>query len=204
MSKNRVKTLSVSEAEMALKNGDSVLYVVNSTEPSCMIMVPMRADGAEAPPLIIPVTWAPFDLTTTAPKGQVLASPGFRGFVARGFVTIIDTASAEALFRNDKDAKNESLRANGTIHKAQSGIQSAGENGELVIKRKNSTRTQSEVTGANTRVMSLVAQVDSQTLDAVNAQRLMDNMPLTPLDKDFILANSQSAEMREWAAALDV
>lgn len=201
----RVKTLTIAEAEAALKEGDSLLYVVNQTQPECMIMIPVRAEGAESV-VTVPVTWAPFDLSTAAGKAAVLQSPGFRSFVARGFIKIVDTKSAEEMFRTSAVAQEELRRANDTIFKSTSGNADTG-GSELVIKPKNGVRSKAETNTQTVqpRVMTLVNHVDSEEITSENASNLLANLStLTVADRDYILANSQSPALREFAASLDL
>ena len=100
--KVKLQRLTVTQAEKA---DDSQLFVLNKSNPRGNVNFVVVDSGQQKVSVQVPVTFIPVDLSTFATKADVLRNPNFRRLVARGFVHIVSSESAEEFLQDERAQK---------------------------------------------------------------------------------------------------
>ncbi len=116
MDANKLKLITIRDAERTLAEGDTSLYVLNRSNRQGNINMTVSNGHGGYLGLTIPITHIPMDLSTQAAKRLVLEAPEFRRVYSMGFIKIVDSNDADVFFDNSDKARKERTRllSNGT------------------------------------------------------------------------------------------
>lgn len=211
----QVKQISLREAE---ETSDTSLFVVNMTQPRGDLSFSITTSRGRDFVVTVPDTWVPYDLSAQAKKTEIIEAPDFRRAVSRGFLLLVETASADALFLNDdraqveirriynKNGGNNNIANNSSfisgmdmkreevskVAGVQAGIQAnAGEDGESVK------------TGVQGSIIQIVTRSNIEGPDGMDpkeAVSLLMGQNLNPSDYDYIIKNSNQESLKQFAA----
>jgi hypothetical protein len=193
----RLKLLTVQEAERSMRDGDSMLYVMNSSNPRGNINMTIDGANGTRQTITIPITDIPVDLSIQAVKRFILESPEFRRTFARGFLKIVSSEDAENLFANDDKARQRQAKLYNTIDMAASTdleiVQASGDSS--VINKIPATQLDPFI--VNLVIRSNQGEEEADAL----IQELGARADLLSLnDLQYVVANSQNSELKEQAA----
>jgi hypothetical protein len=197
LNSKRLKLLTVQDAERALRDGDTMLYVLNTSNPRGNINMTIDGANGSRQTITIPITDIPVDLSVQSVKRFILESPEFRRTYARGFIKIVDSNEAESLFANDEKARQRQAKLYNSIDMSGSTdveIMQAQDNKEAINKMP---ATQLDPFIVNLVIRSNNGDEEADTL----IQELGARVDLLSLnDLQYIVSNSQSSELKETAA----
>lgn len=200
-----VKLLTLSEA---LKSDSPNLYVVNQAHKVANgnhgnITMNVHSNSRTVG-VSIPHTWIPVDLTTQAPRADILAEPNFRRIVQRGAVVIVETTSAEKFMQdNDPKSYKELQRILNVFSDVESDLQAnsnAPQTNELTIQVPGGVSSsnvdpfveaiviRAESEPADDLISELTARMQSEGLNSNQIQYIMDNVS-SPDIKEWCVSN---------------
>lgn len=103
-------------------NKAASLYVVNTSDGR--IAFTCRGEVSGTTNIIIPISFAPTDLTAFSERDNVLSNPSFRKFLNAGMLVIVDNDDFEDMLENDNELREEYNSVNDVIeNKKQDTVQ---------------------------------------------------------------------------------
>jgi len=190
-----LKKLTIAQAETSLRNDDTELYLLNKSNPSGNINMVITSNNSKVS-LQVPVTWIPFDASMFCPKKDVLSNPDFRRVVAKGFLEIIDSAEAAALIAGNSRAQTE-LNKLLDINSKQTDIADFN----APVDQQINAEPPKGADDINPFITNMVLRLssDEQEEDLINELDSKEHT-LSVADIQYLIANSVSANVKEWGA----
>lgn len=129
MSKVKTITLSTYNTKYG-EDPTAPLYVVNTSDGRLTLNI--LNDQNRADTAVVPVSFAPIDLTAIAPRVNCLTNTTFKRFINRRFLAVVDNASVEEALKKDPALLEEFNRVN------NGGVDVTSE--ELVLNTSNAAK----------------------------------------------------------------
>lgn len=191
---NNLKLLTIREAESA---DDSQLFLLNRMKPVGNVNITVTTENGERRTVVLPVASCPVDATTQATKTSVLSNPDFRRIYAKGGVKIVDTDSAEQLFKNNPKAQEELNRIFDIIDDNSSDLGSP----TISDVAQDSTITSvSDTDTVSPFIMNLVNRSEQESAEALISEMRSRLDQLADDELQYVVTQSSSAKLKEWAA----
>ena len=188
--KVKLQRLTVTQAEKA---DDSQLFVLNKSNPRGNVNFVVVDSGQQKVSVQVPVTFIPVDLSTFATKADVLRNPNFRRLVARGFVHIVSSESAEE-FLQDERAQKEHNR----IFDVLNDDYDLGNFQAPVDEQVNAAPPEAEQQ-VSQFVQNILLRTDDSADDLiVELEAKLDTMSVQ--DINYLRDNTSSAQLKEWCS----
>lgn len=187
--KVKLERLTVSQAE---KSDSSQIFVLNKSNPRGNVNFVVVDAGQQKISVQVPVTFIPVDLSTFATKQDVLRNPNFRRLVAKGFVHIISTDSAEK-FLEDPRALKEHNRIFDVLNEDNDLSNFQAPISESVNAAPPEAKTQ-----VSQFVQNILLRASSENIDdlVVELETKLDTMSVT--DVQYLMDNTSNAELKNW------
>lgn len=192
---SKLKLLTIREAEKA---DDSQLYLLNRMNPIGNVNITVTTENGERRTVTLPIASCPIDATTQATKGSILANPDFRRIHARGGVQIVDTISAEDLFKTSERARNELERiftkiGDPSMDLGSPTISNIAKDSTIVDVNDNET--------VSPFVMNIIERAENNENLGILLSELDSRIDTLAMDElNYILTQSKEAKLKEWAA----
>lgn len=179
---------NVAQAEKA---DSSQLFVLNKSNPRGNVNFVVVDAAQQKISVQVPVTFIPVDLSIFATKNDILRNPNFRRLIARGFVHIVSTDSAEE-FLQDPRAQKEHNRIFDVLNEDNDlDFQAPVE--ESVNAAPPESKT--EVSQFVQNILLRVAEEDTDDL-ITELETKLDTM--SAADVQYLMDNTSSAALKEW------
>lgn len=186
--KVKLERQNVAQAEKA---DSSQIFVLNKSNPRGNVNFVVVDSGQQKISVQVPVTFIPVDLSTFATKQDVLRNPNFRRLVARGFIHIISSDSAEK-FLEDPRAEREYNRIFDVL----------SEDNDLsfqapVEESVNAAPPESK-TDVSQFVQNILLRASEEAVDdlIVELETKLDTM--STADVQYLMDNTSSADLKTW------
>lgn len=193
--KVKLERQNVAQAEKA---DSSQIYVLNKSNPRGNVNFVVVDSGQQKISVQVPVTFIPVDLSTFATKEDVLRNPNFRRLVARGFVHIISSESAEE-FLQDPRAQKEYERIFDVLQ----------EDNDLSFQAPVEESVNAAPPKANEDVSQFVQNILLRAAEEnvddliVELETKLDTM--NKKDVQYLMDNTSSSDLKAWCVeAMDV
>lgn len=192
---SKLKLLTIREAEKA---DDSQLYLLNRMNPVGNVNITVTTENGERRTVTLPIASVPIDATTQATKGSILSNPDFRRIHARNGVQIVDTESAEQLFKNNQRARDELERIFTKIGDPSTDL------GAPTISNVAKDSTIIDV-GSNQEispfVMNIVERAENDESISLLLSELDSRIDTLAIDElQYIVSHSSESKLKEWAS----
>lgn len=196
----KLPLLTIPQAEQKMREGDSMLYVLNTSNPRGNINMTIDSGNGSRQTITVPITDIPVDLSIQAVKRFILESPEFRRTHARGFVKIVDSAASEQLFATNEKARTKQAKLYQSLDLVpMSDMEIVQSTASEEVKNKMPVGNQVDPFVANLVLRSSAGQEDPDTLvQELSARTDIITVP----DLQYIVSNSQLSELKEAAAEL--
>lgn len=180
---------TVAEAEKA---ESSQLYVLNKSNPKGNVNFVVVDEAQQKISVQVPVTYIPVDLTTFATKKDVLRNPNFRRLIARGFLHIVSTDSAEE-FLQEPRAQKEHNRIFDVLQ---------DDNGLDAFQPpvEQSVNASAPEAPVSQFVQNLVLRAASEDVDALITELENKLDTLNTADIEYLQRNTSNQELRQWCS----
>lgn len=199
---SELQYLTINQAEAKQRNGDSSLYVMNTSNPRGNLNLTIDGANGMRQTISVPITSIPYDITTLAIKTNILQAPEFRRVHAKGWIRIVDTDSAETLFSSN-------AKARAARDKLFDAVEDTSGLSDIDLMRANATSSEDvsnklPISTIDPFVMNLVLRSnegneDQDTLIHEMSARV-DILKIEELR--YIVSNSNDASLKEAAAEL--
>lgn len=193
--KVQLERQSIAQAEKA---DTSSLFVLNKSNPRGNVNFVVVDSGQQKISVQVPVTFIPVDLSVFSERSDVLRNPHFRRLIARGYLHIVSSDSAEK-FMEDPRARKEHDRVFDVLtDEHEMDFQAPVEQSVNASPPESGT----EVSTFVQNILLRVAQEDEEDL-ILDLERKLDT--LNKNDVQYLMDNSSSAKIKSWCVdALEV
>lgn len=188
--KVKLERQTVNQAEKA---DSSQLFVLNKSNPRGNVNFVVVDNGQQKISVQVPVTFVPIDLSVFATKEDVLRNPNFRRLVARGFLHIVSTDSAEE-FLQDERAQKEHNRIFDVLQ----------DDNDLDFNAPVEEQVNAAPPKAEDQVSQFVQNIllraaDENVSDLITElEAKLDTMSTS--DVQYLMDNTSSADLKSWCA----
>ena len=207
----RLKTLPASHLDRLIRENQSVYIINTSNLPSGDkgTVIVNFFDGTRREYFKMPPTFIPMSITDSIPSRQLGDSKDFRQCLLKGMLTLVEPASAEAFLTTNEaqdeyealvlaehSAAAQGVNINRTVSTQRTRVAHySGEGGSGPIQDFSAIDTVSN------KVRGLMESLMANTLNAkeVLVQLRRHQSALQPVDFSYILANTNSPDLKQWA-----
>lgn len=189
--KVKLDRLTVSQSE---KDQGSQLYVLNKSNPRGNVNFVVVDNAQQKISVQVPVTFIPVDLSVFGTKDDILRNPNFRRLIARGFLHIISTESAEE-FLQDERAQKEHNRIFDVLQDDNDLSFNAP-----VEEQVNAAPPESEDKEVSQFVQNILLRAGEENVGDLitELEAKLDTMSMG--DVQYLMDNTSSSELKGWCA----
>ena len=190
--------LTIAQAE---KVEGSSIFVLNKSNPKGNVNFVVTDMAQQKISVQVPVTFVPVDLSMFATKEDVLRNPNFRRLIARNFLHIVTSESAEE-FLADPSATKEHNRIFDVLQDDSSSLEASFN--APVSESVNATAPEAEGE-VSQFVQNILLRAAAENIDdlIVELEGKLDTM--SPEDVTYLLNNTSDAGLKTWCGeALEV
>lgn len=212
-----VKTLELSTFNRLYGNDPTApLYVLNRSGNNAgpnkpakqrgIILTNVTNDDNTQSIIKVPVTFIPIDLTTQAPLHSLLKSTTIKQALSIGNLVIADTASAVALMRNSKRARDEYFKLFGAEWRSPIGEEGEESDVDMSDAAEQDALLNAQTEGATTSTYSenqvvndlIIASLGGEDGEAINSAILNQIDLLTADDLNCIAQNVTDSAVKDF------
>lgn len=189
--KVKLERQTVNQAEKA---DSSQIFVLNKSNPRGNVNFVVVDNAQQKISVQVPVTFVPVDLSVFSTKEDVLRNPNFRRLIARGFLHIISTESAEEFLKDERAAKEHNRIFDVLQEDVDLEFQAPVED------QINAAPPETKDAQVNQFVQNILLRAASENDDDLitELESKLDTLTLT--DVNYLMDNTSSATLKAWCA----